>query len=206
MNVLYFDTETDGIGGFNPPTQRVVQLAWEHANVASSYLIKDVQSISSQVPHPFKVSDCHNNGISFEHVFLKFMDALRKCDIAAAHNIKFDEGVLLNELRIRRMSYSEFMRLMKIKRYCSMENTINLCRLPKVGKAARYPGFKYPKLSDLYVHLMGKQPALTLHDARNDVEVLKICINALADRGLAGLSDNTNEPDSMSYYRSDLIP
>tara|TARA_B100001173_G_C15874479_1_gene498733 strand:- start:275 stop:850 length:576 start_codon:yes stop_codon:yes gene_type:complete len=190
MNVLYFDIETDGIGGFNPPSQRVVQVAWDHADKQSSYLVRGVEVISPQVPHSFKVKDCREQGMPFEEIFAEFMTALRTCDIAAAHNIEFDKGVILNELRIRSMQSDEFLQLMKTKAYCSMKNTINICRLPKVGKAAIYGGYKYPKLSDLYVHLTNQQPKLTLHDARNDVQILKECINILADRGLAGLSES----------------
>jgi|APSaa5957512576_1039674.scaffolds.fasta_scaffold02806_6 hypothetical protein len=41
MNVLCFDTETNGIGGFNPPRQRVVQIAWDLNDEVTdiSYLI-----------------------------------------------------------------------------------------------------------------------------------------------------------------------
>ena len=183
--VLYFDTETDGIGGFSPPRQRVVQIAWEYADISTSYLINDVQRISPHVPHVFQVQDCHRDGIAFEVAFNGFMAALRKCSIAVAHNINFDKGVLLHELQMRDMNTDEFLQLMNKKQYCTMQTTIDVCCIPKVGNAARYPGFKYPKLSELYVHLMGKEPTLSLHDASNDVQILKECFLILRTNALS---------------------
>ena len=202
MNVLCFDTETDGIGGFNPPRQRVVQIAWDLNDETKNYLISDVTDISPRVPHPFKVSDCRKVGVSFKDAFEDFMNALRKCDMAAAHNLSFDKGVLLNELRLRNIVSTEFLNLINEKEFCTLQKTINICRIPKTGNAARYGGYKYPSLSELYVKLTGMQPKLDLHDARNDIQVLKTCITLLAEKNLAGLSleieDNSDVEDNIS--------
>ena len=184
-SILYFDTETDGLGGFRPPTQRLVQLAWEYAGTEGDALINDVKSINPEVPHPHSVDDCERNGVSFMVAFAPFMDALRQCDIAIAHNLDFDRGVLLHELTQRGLDATEFSTLMDAKGYCTMKNTVQLCKLPPRGNGR---GYKWPKLEELYIHLTGETPTLALHDAMNDVNVMRTCVQLLADRQLAGLA------------------
>ena len=40
---LYIDVETNGIGDFRPPTQRVVQLAYIMGDIQQSEFINDVK-------------------------------------------------------------------------------------------------------------------------------------------------------------------
>ena len=182
MAVLYFDTETDGLGGFRPPTQRLVQLAWEYDGVAHSFLINDVASISPHVPHPHTVQDCAEKGVPFAHAFEAFMRDLRVCDTAVAHNMAFDRGVLENEQRVRGADAGELSRLLGRKGFCTMVSTTDLCMLPSKSKFGR--GYKYPKLGELYFHLFRVEPGVDLHDAGNDTAVLKECHEALLERAL----------------------
>ena len=183
--ILYFDTETDGLGGFRPPTQRLVQLAWEYDGTQGDALINDVKSINPEVPHPHSVEDCERNGVPFEVAFEPFMNALRKCDVAIAHNLDFDKGVLIYELTQRSLDATEFSALMNAKGYCTMKNTVQLCKLPPRGNER---GSKWPRLEELYTHLTGEAPTLALHDAMNDVNVMRTCVRLLAERQLAGLA------------------
>ena len=183
--MLYFDTETDGIGGFRPPTQRLVQLAWEYNDTQGDALINDVKSINPEVPHPHSVEDCASNGVHFEEAFAPFINALRQCDVAIAHNLDFDRGVLIHELTQRHLDASEFTSLMDAKGYCTMKNTVQLCKIPPRGNGR---GYKWPRLEELYTHLTGEAPTLALHDAMNDVNVMRTCVHLLAERQLAGLA------------------
>lgn len=56
-----------------------------------------------------------------------------------------------------------------------MLNSTDLCKLPKTGNAAYYPGYKWPTLQELYLFLTGHIPDCELHDAENDVMILKQC-------------------------------
>lgn len=182
--ILCFDIETDGIGGFRPPKQRAVQIAWDYDDEAESHLINDVTVISPLVPHPYRVQDCTERGVSFEECFGRFMDVLRRCTMVVAHNLEFDMGVLANELKIRGHSEHDFEVLMKAKGHCTMKRTVDLCCIPKTGNAAKYGGYKYPSLKELYMRLTGQPVHLKLHDARNDVRVLKQCVAVLLSESL----------------------
>ena len=188
MNVLYFDTETNGIGAFHPSTQRLVQLAWSMNGEAQSFLINDVRAINPQVPHPHTVQSCSKEGVSFDRAFGAFMAALRACEMLVAHNIAFDRSTLAHELHMRgasRTTVDEFARHVRAKAYCTMQNTTSLCQLPSRSK--RHTGYKYPTLAELHKHLFETVPT-GLHDASVDVDVLRRCFEALADRGLGGLA------------------
>ena len=180
MSVLVFDTETDGIGGFDPPTQRVVQLAWDLDGHTTSHLIRDVAAINPAVPHSITVEDCRERGVDFEEAFAGFMDALRRCDIVVAHNMHFDEGELLHELRLRNIPDGELFTLIQDKcRLCTKLATTEFCQLPKTGAGAKYGGYKWPTLGELYFKLVGAEPQLQLHDAYNDVKVLRECVTLM---------------------------
>ena len=180
--ILYFDTETDGIGGFRPPTQRLVQLAWQCGDQWGNDLINDVQDINPAVPHPHTVSDCRACGVAFEDAFARFNAALQECDLAVAHNLDFDWGVLRHELETRGMDACALDETMASKGYCTMKSTVQLCQMPK----AKGTGFKWPRLEELYAHLTGEAPTVALHDALNDVRVLRTCVTLLGERELAG--------------------
>ena len=184
MSTLFFDTETDGIPAGHFYEQRLVQIAWECEGRATSHLIKGVTRISPQVPHSWTVELCHDQGTEFASTFNAFMQDLRECRLVVAHNLEFDAGVLRYELQQRGGRFAdaieEFTSLITQKGYCTMRNTTELCKIPKTGAAARYPGYKYPRLEELYRHLMGSTPTVTLHDAANDVSVLKVCAQALS--------------------------
>ena len=180
--VLYFDTETCGYGGFRPPTQRLVQIAWMFGDRAVDYLIEDVERINPEVPHPHSVEDCRKRGVPFRTAFDAFMADVRACDRVVAHNLAFDRGILENELRLRRLDATELSGMMDSKGFCTMASTTDLCRLPPKSKFVR--GYKYPRLEELYVHLFERRPSVGLHDAYNDTTVLRECHETLLARGL----------------------
>jgi len=178
--VLYFDTETDGLGGFRPPTQRLVQIAWLCGDRSRDELIDDVAEINPQVPHPHTVADCAKRGVPFRQVFDEFMADARKCQKIVAHNLAFDRGTIKHELRLRRIDPKEFEALMDEKGFCTMQTTTEMCQLPRKFGG----GYKFPRLEELYTHLFAQRPSLALHDAHNDTTVLRQCHEALLARGI----------------------
>lgn len=183
MSILFFDTETNGVPAGHFYEQRLVQIAWEYHDEVANHLIRDITHISPKVPHPWTVEACRERGIEFATAFGAFMKALRTCTRVVAHNLEFDAGALRYELQERGGALStlvdEFTSLITTKGYCTMQNSTQLCKIPKTGAAARHPGYKYPRLEELHMHLFGNSPAVCLHDAANDVAVLKSCAEAL---------------------------
>ena len=168
---MVFDTETNGIGSFRPPTQRLVQLAWIVDGKPKSYLIDDVEEISEGVPHDIKVEECKEKGHSFVKVIQEFFKDVKGCDILVCHNVDFDIGIIKNELRKRKKRVSK----QEITTFCTMKATKDICKLPGAYEGS----YKYPKLTELYKFLFEKEPDLKMHDALNDCIVTLECYTKL---------------------------
>ena len=183
LGTLYLDVETTGVGSFRPPTQRLLQLAWILDSTGpvreTSHLISDVDSdVSPHVPHDITIEKCRKTGVPFDAAFDALLADLRLCGTVVAHNLDFDWGTLLNELRLRGRPASDLTAAAEpAVKLCTMKSTTGLCRLPKAG--TRFTGFKYPTLRELHVKVVGGEPAERLHDALNDCRVLRRCHVAL---------------------------
>jgi DNA polymerase III epsilon subunit-like protein len=175
MSCIFFDTETNGIGLFRPPTQRLMQLAWIYNYKKYNYIISDVNQVSDKVPHDLTPEICNNYGVPFEIAFGKFIMHLRKADKLVAHNIDFDIGIIRNELLERNLDYTEFVILSDLKSYCTMKSTIKICQIKRKNGI----GIKQPTLEELYIYCFGVSPSLVLHDALNDCVVLQKCYKHL---------------------------
>ena len=100
-----------------------------------------------------------------------------------AHNISFDFQILKNECILNQIKIHHFKHFthsfeigdFKNILYCTMKNTVNLCDIPRTHGS----GNKYPRLSELYTFLYKKEPDLKLHEASNDVEILRKCCQKL---------------------------
>jgi len=127
---------------------------------------------------------CDEHGIpileALHSMYLDYID----CDCIVAHNLKFDSIMVGIELE-RHDAPTELRNLMnqlyetktnKI-RYCTMMNSIDLCKMRvdsvnKKGEPFTYN--KWPKLSELHNHFFGFVPE-GLHDSLVDVEVCLKC-------------------------------
>ena len=177
-DVLYFDVETDGYGGFNPPKQNLIQLAWIFNGTRHSYLIKGVQSINPQVPHKITPQMLNEQGLEFSDVWKLFSRDFNKANYIVAHNIAFDSGIISRELLINDLDVSVIQRFKnKCKKYgiCTMKETTEFCKLEKVGNSKLYPGYKWPRLTELHQKLFGTEPSEEMHDALNDCVVTERC-------------------------------
>jgi DNA polymerase III epsilon subunit-like protein len=184
MKVLVFDTETSGL-----PTERNASIykttVWPHI-VQLSYIVYDTETdklvgleddyinIPDTVimdPESVKIhnitSDQLRNGITIVEALEKFNAHSDKADLLVAHNVSFDKRMLMVE------GIRNKIKMNITDTFCTMKNSINLCKLER-----SWPNgdtyFKYPKLSELYVHLFNKEPKNT-HNALVDILICMRC-------------------------------
>ena len=189
---LLFDFETSGLGKFSQ--QKALQLAWQlcdnemHTLAKYSYYFNDISEWNKDFHKNITNNFLLKNGkdpdlilnLFLSHAYMVFSNDGKMI----AHNISFDFQILKNEcennnikFNIFRNYYSQQFNIDDFKNilYCTMKNTINLCSIPKTHGN----GNKYPRLSELYTYLYKKEPDLELHEAGNDVEILRRCCQKL---------------------------
>jgi len=172
---LLFDFETSGIGG-NFKKQSAIQLAWyllgEDLQIINqhNYYIKGIKEINTEFHTDLTVEYINNNGKDAEYVYKSFINDLNKANILVAHNIDFDIAILKNEIEKIGMNPNIDWENIYNKMFCTMKNSINLCKI--CYNNGRY---KYPKLCELYYHLYKKDPDVKLHNAIHDVEIMYRC-------------------------------
>lgn len=206
MRVLIFDTETTGL-----PTQRVgaktgpniwphvVSIAWmvldsdtNKTLSQKSYIIKPVGWVipeESTAIHGIMHRYAERYGAELGAVIDEFLAVDH--DILVAHNLTFDENVILNAV-MWDLGRREFQGLTK-PRFCTMTLSRDMCRLPY---PSGYPGNKPPKLSELYEHVFHKKPTKSrLHGSFYDTkilcDILKTCAPIRSQLGLRVAPHNT---------------
>jgi DNA polymerase III epsilon subunit-like protein len=214
MKLLIFDTETTGLpksreqaikGPNNWP--HIVAIAWtvidsdnDYATVSSeSYIIKPEWNIpaESSAIHGISEAKALAEGVPLSTVIGKFLAVQH--DIMVAHNIEFDYNVLINAIVWDlKLGFPTMKR-----RFCTMEIMKNVLKIP----FANGRGYKPPKLSELYEHVMNK-PAITanLHNAQYDTQLLaEIVKNSNYIRGVMGLSTTDDITSNASKKARTLI-
>ena len=175
---LIIDTETNGIGTFNPPTQRLVQVSWICSDgTEKNFFIRGVKAICTSPSYPCKhitIERLERDGVSFQEMWAELRQDLLRSTHVVAHNADFDIGIIARELKIHGL-HADAQMIRRIPRECTMKRSENYCALPKTGKGAKYPGYKYPRLDELYVKMFDRKPNATLHDSREDCRVLQQC-------------------------------
>lgn len=185
--IIFLDTETTGLYPGN-----ICQL---------SYIIKDGNEVSAKnffftvgyveagayAVHGFSTGDlfCLSEGKRFADYISEIENDFKKADFLVSHNTSFD-FMFLRE---------EFIRSGKILpvngEFCSMKNSVGLCKLPRRNGA----GYKYPKLSelcefyDITDNEISKKCAkifnekVGFHDARFDTTALFLAVDKGIERG-----------------------
>jgi DNA polymerase III epsilon subunit-like protein len=214
MRVLIFDTETTGL-----PTQRVgaktgpniwphiVSISWmvldsdtNKTLAQKSYIIKPggwVIPEESTAIHGIMHRYAERYGADLAGVMDDFLAVNH--DILVAHNLAFDENVILNAVMwdLGRRDFQGFTK----PRFCTMTISRDMCRLPY---PSGYPGNKPPKLSELYEHVFRKKPTKSrLHGSFYDTkilcDILKTCAPIRSHLGLSvGAANNTNDSHADS--------
>jgi DNA polymerase III epsilon subunit-like protein len=182
MSYLVLDTETTGIPitkGFNKyyaPSEikyyncsRLIELAYIIYDKDDN-IIKEFSSLVK--PDNFQITNSHIHGISQEDaltngkllidVMNEFNTDLDSVDILVAHNMLFDNNILLSESY--RMNNLELVNKINSKRKdCTMLIGQQVMRL-----------YKFPKLVELYRFLYNK-PVTQIHRALSDVIICADC-------------------------------
>jgi DNA polymerase III epsilon subunit-like protein len=210
--ITCFDTETTGL---DPRSSRVIQLAWitydiyNHTIVSKhNYIIRiddDVNmSPDSEKCHKISMEKSKKEGKPIQPILKMLSDDMLKSIQIVAHNISFDIG-MLNEEYKRNQIESPFA-FLKNKTYCTMMNTIQLCKCSYKSKndgsyyTRKYPPYyKKPKLIELYNYLFGNQYTVDterLHNAMYDVLLTIKCYVMLKYE----IDLYTVFPDEYSYF------
>jgi len=187
---LVFDTETSGLPRRNGRRNaQFTDLAcYDGARLVSIAFITGAQDEKREkyfvVKPDFEIRNSHIHGITTEQAlrdgvsFAEVVDYLDSIvdsvDTLVGHNIDFDINILLSELHRSGTTqcHDLIVKLLRKKQYCTMKNSIIVCRLR--GSSG---GFKYPKLSELYKHFFDAE--FDAHHALNDSRATLSCYQKL---------------------------
>ena len=181
MRVLVFDTETTGLPSDPSISATYRQGNWPHIVSISwmllendipisckSYIVKPRDWIipaSSTAIHGITHEYAMEKGVDLEFVVNEFIKD--QYDLLVAHNLNFDENVLVNAIYwdLRRYNFREF----PPPKRCTMTIGRSICKIPSLNPKF----YKSPKLSELYAHVFGNKPIMeNLHSSMYDTEIL----------------------------------
>jgi DNA polymerase III epsilon subunit-like protein len=156
--------------------------------VEISQFVRDMTGITNEV--------CQERGVNFVDVLDKFYDAYNRCDVLVAHNMEFDEKMIMIEIERNRRTILEkmpycltlfnpiFEKVKNIERYCTMKKGTSLCNLEmknsnipekKEGEKEKKPMRKWPRLNELYSKLFDGEVPVNLHNSIVDVYATLRC-------------------------------
>uniref|UniRef100_A0A6C0I349 Exonuclease domain-containing protein n=1 Tax=viral metagenome TaxID=1070528 RepID=A0A6C0I349_9ZZZZ len=204
---LVFDVETTGLlpkqSKLNPQLTindypHITQLSFVLYDIVEKKVIQTFDNFI-QLPSTVQISDevtkitgitwdiC-NQGIPIVDALIEFYKAYSICDGIVAHNLDFDEKVIMIELernvesiveiepRCLSLFRSVFEELKGMERYCTMRKGSALCNiLVEPTQDGKVPRVKWPKLSELYVKLFQEPAPEGLHNAMVDVTACLKC-------------------------------
>ena len=187
---LIFDTETSGKANFRLPFSHPSQ---PHLVQLGAQLLDSDLKVRHQIDFivkpenfviPAEAANVHgisqelasDVGFPLKFVLAAFAELFHKAAVRVAHNIAFDDLVIL---AARQRSGASFQA--NHKRFCTMEAMTPILNLP-----GPY-GPKWPKLCEAYKHCAG-QPLEGAHDALTDVKACAEIYRWLKQR------DNQTQP------------
>ena len=190
LNALIFDTETTGMVQWRKPPAHpkqpdLVQLAmllvdrddWSIKNRVS-LLVQLAEGVTiepeAQDTHGISADDCARFGVPPVVAVSLFNQLCLQADVIVAHNISFDQSVMLTALhrlgnKPNRMEGKALV--------CTKEATTDVLKLP--GKS----GYKWPTLAEAYRHYTGLEIE-NAHDALQDTMACLEVYRALASEGV----------------------
>lgn len=203
MKILCFDTETTGITPRCQPSfsninewPHIVQLGFilydtdNNKIVTNHDFIIDVNEYNIHIPvsaskiHGITNDQCKEHGVSIHVALNCFIYCLHKCDMLVAHNLEFDWNMvnaeILRQLMIdnTKLEKQLIQNPPKFIKYCTMKNTIDLCKINSIKKGSSETFYKYPKQEELHNFLFDEK-LNNLHNAFNDVLVCIRCFYKL---------------------------
>ena len=201
MKVLVFDTETTGLpkkskDGKSPSIYETTM--WPHI-IQLSYILYDTEKHKMLINHDnvIKLNDnveiseksIEMHGITRERSQREGMDiwnavelfniCMAGADMVIAHNLSFDRQMILVEC-IRLGKHGPFKFKNPEQYFCTMKNTVELCRIEAVSKKDGSKYFKYPTLSELHNFIFKEIPQNT-HNSLVDILICLRCFVFLVD-------------------------
>ena len=195
MKVLVFDTETTGLPqkteeGYSPSIYKTN--LWPHI-IQLSYILYDTEKHTILVNHDHIIAlspmvdiseksvEIHGitremserDGIHIKEALELFNICMIQSDMVIAHNISFDKQVIIVEC-IRNRIQGQFKVKEPSQFYCTMKNSVELCKIVAISKKNNEEYFKYPTLTELHYHLFGTH-ANNTHDALVDIMICLRC-------------------------------
>jgi DNA polymerase III epsilon subunit-like protein len=205
--VLTFDVETTGLipkqsrNALHPiPITEypyIIQFSFILYDIIDKQLVQMYDSyikIPDLVPIPEVVSEltgiykltCQNRGRNIIDALTAFTEAYKSCDCLVAHNMDFDQEMILIELERNRAEITSrsphcftlfnpvFERVRNIDKYCTMKKGTDICNIV-VSDQGKPPRKKWPKLSELYACLFNGAEVKNLHNSIVDVKACLKC-------------------------------
>ena len=190
--IVFYDFETNGFpyDDGRPLSQQphIVQaaaiLADDDGKIVDSFEaisrpIKWRISASSTAVHGITYKYAKENGIQEEEVFDKIKKLMVRAEIRVGHNESFDRRIL--EIASERFDGGLLKKHLKeMPSICTMENSVNICKIPPTEKMkkAGYNNYKNPSLQEVYAKLFNENFS-NAHNAMADVIACKAVFEEL---------------------------
>jgi len=179
MKILAVDTETTGLPPKQvPPSQHnewpyIVQLSYVMLDTETDEIMEGDHILRV----PVEIPTTHIHGITkersdagenFGRIYGSFADMMEVADIVVGHNLNFDLDMIQAECNRRQLVFR-----MPSVRYCTMRESKE-----RVGILVPEGYLKFPKLSELYMHLFQEEPK-DWHNALSDAYMALRCFHML---------------------------
>jgi DNA polymerase-3 subunit epsilon len=204
---LVFDVETTGLipkqtrGAVTPiPITEypyIIQFAFEVYDMIDGqtvYMFDSYVRIPDLVQIPENVVEltgihklmCQIRGRPIMDCLIAFSEAYKFADCVVAHNLEFDQEMVMIEMERNRMDIMmkapQIMTLFNpihekvrnLERFCTMKQGTSICGIVTGGENGRPPRLKWPKLGELYKTLFEGE-VFGLHNAMVDVKACLKC-------------------------------
>jgi DNA polymerase-3 subunit alpha len=187
--VLVFDTETTGLPGRNANPQeyslydgaRMVEIAWDKYTVDGRFHSRESYIVA---PNGFTIPDfvanihgittdmAHSLGHPIMYVWSRLMIALENVVTIVAHNISFDNGIVLSEMyRYAASSAAEDDTTEAIRELIRKWTSIPQQCTMLMGSIKM--STRWMKLATLYTMCFNKEPEVVLHRAAADAAICR---------------------------------
>lgn len=193
MKSLIFDTETTGLipkyTRINSKTDLtklpyIVQISWILFDNKTQTILNEQDHIikmNEGISIPIEASNIHGitneisqtKGKPINDVLKLFLDDMKKTHYAVAHNIKFDEKMINIEC-LRNNICNKITN--NVINYCTVLNSVELCKIKTICKKTGKEYNKYPKLEELNNFLFNEKDTLkNLHNSLADILICLRC-------------------------------
>jgi len=206
--ILVFDVETTGLlpkkerGSPIEPTIEmypfIIQLSFVLYDIIEGCIVRSYNSYV-KIPENIDISMevtgltgitkniCNEKGNNIIDILSEFYDAYMMSEVIVAHNIDFDEQMILIELQRNRQEFlnkapycltifnKTYEKLKGVERYCTMKRGTDICNIIVPSKIpGNNPSKKWPRLNELHQTLFGEVPE-GMHDAFVDTTACLRC-------------------------------